>query len=105
MRIGWSYKHTDGCNDAKQSYYVRNAIGFFYANPTPTLWCIELFRNDAFYVTMPMAISRFLRPGQVVVGIGIAVTGWTLSDLLGCHGCWVSNSGHRGYTGKCNWAI
>ncbi|KAI7968930.1 hypothetical protein EIK77_007625 [Talaromyces pinophilus] len=41
------------------------------------------FANGAFYVTMPTAISRFLGPGQAAVGIGMAVTGWTLGDFLG----------------------
>lgn len=39
--------------------------------------------NGAFFVTMPTAISRMLGPGQAVVGMGMAITGWTGGYLMG----------------------
>ncbi|KAK7190125.1 hypothetical protein PSPO01_03846 [Paraphaeosphaeria sporulosa] len=39
--------------------------------------------NGAFFVTMPTAIGRLLGPGAAPAGIGMAVTGWTVGDLLG----------------------
>ncbi|KAJ4357177.1 uncharacterized protein N0V89_001752 [Didymosphaeria variabile] len=39
--------------------------------------------NGAFFVTMPTAIGRLLGPHAAPAGIGMAVTGWTVGDLLG----------------------
>ncbi|KAF2446371.1 MFS general substrate transporter [Karstenula rhodostoma CBS 690.94] len=36
-----------------------------------------------FFVTMPTAIGRLLGPHAAPAGIGMAVTGWTVGDLLG----------------------
>ena len=39
--------------------------------------------NGAFFVTMPTAISRMMRPDQAAVGMGMAITGWTGGYLVG----------------------
>lgn len=39
--------------------------------------------NGAFFVTMPTAVGKFLGPGQAAVGIGMAVTGWSVGYLFG----------------------
>ncbi len=39
--------------------------------------------NGAFFVTMPTAIGRMIEPGQAVVGMGMAITGWTGGYLMG----------------------
>lgn len=39
--------------------------------------------NGAFFVTMPTAIGRLLGPRAGPAGIGMAVTGWSVGDLLG----------------------
>lgn len=39
--------------------------------------------NGAFFVTMPTAIGRLLGPRAAPAGIGMAVTGWTIGNLLG----------------------
>lgn len=39
--------------------------------------------NGAFFVTMPTAIGRLLGPRAAPAGIGMAVTGWSVGDLLG----------------------
>ena len=39
--------------------------------------------NGAFFVTMPTAIGRLLGPHAGPAGIGMAVTGWSVGDLLG----------------------
>ncbi|KAK4235638.1 MFS general substrate transporter [Achaetomium macrosporum] len=39
--------------------------------------------NGAFFVTMPTSIGRLLGPRAAPGGIGIAVTGWSVGDLLG----------------------
>lgn len=39
--------------------------------------------NGAFFVTMPTAIGRLLGPIAAPAGIGMAVTGWSVGDLLG----------------------
>ena len=39
--------------------------------------------NGAFFVTMPTAIGRLLGPRAAPAGIGMAITGWSVGDLLG----------------------
>ncbi|KAM0804899.1 major facilitator superfamily domain-containing protein [Usnea florida] len=39
--------------------------------------------NGAFFVTMPTAVSRMMRPDQAAVGMGMAITGWTGGYLMG----------------------
>ncbi|KAE8154175.1 major facilitator superfamily domain-containing protein [Aspergillus avenaceus] len=39
--------------------------------------------NGAFFVTMPTAIGRLLGPNAAPAGIGMAITGWSVGDLLG----------------------
>lgn len=39
--------------------------------------------NGAFFVTMPTAVGRLLGPDHAAMGMGIAVTGWSIGDLLG----------------------
>ncbi|KAK4246648.1 putative monocarboxylate permease [Corynascus novoguineensis] len=39
--------------------------------------------NGAFFVTMPTSIGKLLGPRAAPGGIGIAVTGWSVGDLLG----------------------
>lgn len=39
--------------------------------------------NGAFFVTMPTAIGRLLEPRAAAAGIGMAITGWSIGDLLG----------------------
>lgn len=39
--------------------------------------------NGAFFVTMPTAIGRLIPPGQVAVGMSMAITGWTGGYLMG----------------------
>ncbi|KAH8655342.1 major facilitator superfamily domain-containing protein [Xylariales sp. PMI_506] len=39
--------------------------------------------NGAFFVTMPTAIGKLLGPRAASAGIGMAVTGWSVGDLLG----------------------
>ncbi|KAB8205447.1 MFS general substrate transporter [Aspergillus parasiticus] len=39
--------------------------------------------NGAFFVTMPTAIGRLLGPHAAPAGIGMAITGWSVGDLLG----------------------
>lgn len=39
--------------------------------------------NGAFFVTMPTAIGRLLGPDAAPAGMGMAITGWSVGDLLG----------------------
>ncbi|KNG83783.1 putative monocarboxylate permease [Aspergillus nomiae NRRL 13137] len=39
--------------------------------------------NGAFFVTMPTAVGRLLGPYAAPAGIGMAITGWSVGDLLG----------------------
>ncbi|KAI1343177.1 putative monocarboxylate permease [Xylariaceae sp. FL0016] len=39
--------------------------------------------NGAFFVTMPTAVGKRLGPRGAPAGIGMAVTGWSVGDLLG----------------------
>jgi len=39
--------------------------------------------NGAFFVTMPTAIGRLLGPRAAPAGIGMAITGWSVGNLLG----------------------
>ncbi|EED16041.1 monocarboxylate permease, putative [Talaromyces stipitatus ATCC 10500] len=69
---------------------VLNSVTMFAIWPvSSTLALLLLFAalnglaNGAFFVTMPTAVGRFLGPGQAAVGIGMAVTGWSVGDFLG----------------------
>ncbi|POR31510.1 Uncharacterized protein TPAR_08278 [Tolypocladium paradoxum] len=39
--------------------------------------------NGAFFVSMPTAVGRLLGPGLAAAGMGMAMTGWCVGDLLG----------------------
>ena len=51
--------------------------------PLTVFAVVNAVANGAFFVTMPTAIGRMMRPDQAAVLMGMAISGWTGGYLMG----------------------